>query len=81
MPVTISDEQRQTIEEFGTPLDVVDPITHETYVLLPMEFAHEAGGYLARVPGIPAFGEGETEEEAGLALMAALSGYIDTFGD
>lgn len=38
------------------------------------------GGYTARVPDIPAYGEGETPEEAIADLREALRGYIETFG-
>jgi hypothetical protein len=37
-------------------------------------------GYTARVPDIPAYGEGETEEGAIADLREALHGYIETFG-
>jgi predicted RNase H-like HicB family nuclease len=40
----------------------------------------EQGGYTARVPDIPAYGEGETEEEAIADLKEALGGYIEAFG-
>ena len=40
----------------------------------------EQGGFTARVPDIPAYGEGETEEEAIADLRKALRGYIETFG-
>ena len=40
----------------------------------------EIGGYTARVPDIPAYGEGETEEEAIADLKEALGAYIDAFG-
>ena len=40
----------------------------------------ELGGYTARVPDIPAYGEGETEEAALADLKEALTGYIETFG-
>ncbi|UCF37812.1 MAG: hypothetical protein JSU96_02790 [Acidobacteriota bacterium] len=40
----------------------------------------ELGGYTARVPDIPAYGEGETEEEAIEDLKEALSAYIESFG-
>jgi predicted RNase H-like HicB family nuclease len=40
----------------------------------------EQGGFTARIPDIPAFGEGETEEEAIADLREALRGYIETFG-
>jgi predicted RNase H-like HicB family nuclease len=40
----------------------------------------EMGGFTARVPDIPAYGEGETEEEAIADLKQALLGYIETFG-
>jgi predicted RNase H-like HicB family nuclease len=40
----------------------------------------EEGGFTARLPDIPAYGEGETEEEALADLQEALKGYIQTFG-
>ena len=40
----------------------------------------ELGGFTARIPDIPAYGEGETEEAAIADLKEALRGYIDTFG-
>ena len=40
----------------------------------------EFGGFTARVPDIPAYGEGETEDEAIADLKEALTGYIETFG-
>ena len=40
----------------------------------------EFGGYTARVPDLPAYGEGATEEEAIADLREAVRGYIETFG-
>lgn len=40
----------------------------------------EQGGYTAHVPDIPAYGEGETEEEAIADLREALRVYIEAFG-
>ena len=40
----------------------------------------EQGGFTARLPDIPAYGEGETEEEAIVDLKEAIRGYIETFG-
>lgn len=40
----------------------------------------EIGGFTARLPDIPAYGEGETEEEAIEDLKEALRGYIEAFG-
>lgn len=40
----------------------------------------EQGGFTARVPDIPAYGEGATEDEAIADLKEALKGYIETFG-
>jgi predicted RNase H-like HicB family nuclease len=40
----------------------------------------EEGGFTARVPDIPAYGEGETEEEAIADLKQALCAYIEAFG-
>jgi predicted RNase H-like HicB family nuclease len=40
----------------------------------------EYGGFTARVPDIPAYGEGESEEEAISDLKEALRAYIEAFG-
>ena len=40
----------------------------------------ELGGFTARVPDIPAYGEGSTEDEAMADLMQALTAYIEAFG-
>ncbi|MCI0536206.1 MAG: type II toxin-antitoxin system HicB family antitoxin [Verrucomicrobiales bacterium] len=40
----------------------------------------ELGGYTARVPDVPAYGEGETEEEAIADLKVALGAYVEAFG-
>ena len=40
----------------------------------------EEGGFTARLPDIPAYGEGDTEEAAIDDLKQAIRGYIETFG-
>lgn len=40
----------------------------------------EQGGFTAEIPNIPAYGEGETEEEAINDLKEALVGFIEAFG-
>jgi len=50
---------------------------HLTVELIPDP---EEGGFTACVPDIPAYGEGETEQEAIDDLKEALRGYIEAFG-
>jgi predicted RNase H-like HicB family nuclease len=38
------------------------------------------GGFTARMPDIPAYGAGETEEAAIADLKEEVHGYIETFG-
>ncbi len=40
----------------------------------------EQGGFTARVPDIPAYGEGVTKDEAIADLREALLAYIEEFG-
>jgi predicted RNase H-like HicB family nuclease len=40
----------------------------------------EQGGFTARVPEIPAYGEGETEEQAIADLTEALRAYVEALG-
>ncbi len=49
---------------------------------LTVELIHdeEQGGFTARIPDIPAFGEGETKEQAIADLHEAVRGYIEAFG-
>ena len=52
-------------------------MTRFTVELIPDS---EQGGFTARVPDIPAYGEGDTENEAIADLKEALHAYIETFG-
>ncbi len=40
----------------------------------------ELGGFTARVPDVPAYGEGSTEKEAIEDLKEALRAYIEAYG-
>ncbi len=40
----------------------------------------EVGGFTAQIPGIPAYGEGETESQAITDLKEAVSAYVSAFG-
>jgi len=76
----IDDEIGQAIEQSGTPLAVVDDAMATMYMLLPIDCLPDpAGGVLACVPGIDAFGSGDTNENAALALMQALRSYLEAF--
>lgn len=77
----LSREQRQSITEHGTPLPLRDESTGDTYLLLGIEFipAPEEDGFTASIPGIAAYGEGGTEDEASLALCEALRAYMENF--
>ncbi len=74
--IFVTDDQRQAIAEHGTPMAIGDGLTSETYILLSVQFIPDPnqGGFTARIPGITAYGEGETEQEASLALCEALRG-------
>ena len=73
MLYVLSDEQRQAITEFGTPLPLIDEKTQQTFVLVEAEVTTDPlGGFSACVPGIDAFGGGDSQEEATLALAVIL---------
>lgn len=40
----------------------------------------ENGGFTALVPGVPAYGEGDTEEEAIVDLKEGLALFVEEFG-
>ena len=48
-----------------------------TVEIIPDE---EQGGFTARVPDIPAYGEGDTADEAIADLKEALLAYVEAFG-
>ena len=49
---------------------------------IPVEFVHDPqeGGFTARIPDIPAYGEGDNEESALADLREAVSAYISAYG-
>ncbi len=77
--VRLTAEQRRAIAAVGTPLTFVDDHDGAAYVLLAIEFIPdpELGGFTARMPGIPAYGEGETERAAVRDLVTALTMILD----
>ena len=78
---TLTTDQRYAILEHGAPLPLADDVAGQTYMLLPVEFLPDPlGGVTARIPGINAFGGGDSKEEAALALAEALRGYLKAFG-
>jgi predicted RNase H-like HicB family nuclease len=52
----------------------------DTPLLVELIPGSELGGFTARIPDIPAYGEGETEDEAIVDLKEALRAYIEAFG-
>jgi predicted RNase H-like HicB family nuclease len=40
----------------------------------------EEGGFTARIPDLPAYGEGDTEDQTIAELKEAVRGYIEAFG-
>lgn len=77
----LSSEQRQALKECGIPLPLLDEVGGDCFLLLKVEFNSDpqSGGVTARIPTINAFGEGNTREEATLALSAALHQYLEAF--
>jgi predicted RNase H-like HicB family nuclease len=55
-------------------------IAMDTLVTVELIPDPEIGGFTARLPDIPAYGEGETEAEAIADLKEALRAYIEAFG-
>jgi predicted RNase H-like HicB family nuclease len=53
---------------------------HPSQLMIELIADPDQGGFTARMPDIPAYGEGETEEQAIADLHEALKGYIETFG-
>ena len=49
-------------------------------VIIELIADEEQGGFTARIPDIPVYGEGESEEQAIADLQEGIKGYIATFG-
>jgi hypothetical protein len=79
--ITISPEQRDAIAIEGTPLPVIDRESGHAYVLLSVHLSPAPlDGVRAEIHGISAIGEGDTPEEAIIALREALVAQIQAFG-
>lgn len=68
----LSGEVQRNIDELGTPTPVLAENDRILMLVEPVFTPDALDGYSARIPGIAAFGEGETREEAALALREAL---------
>ena len=81
--LTLSNEQRLAVRESGAPLPFFENGTEMAYMLLNIELIadSEGGSFIARIPTINAFGEGDTKEAAALALCEALRGVLDASED
>ena len=55
----------------------MSPLPTVTIELIPDP---EFGGFTARIPDVPALGEGDTEQEAIADLEVCLQGYIALYG-
>lgn len=70
---SLSDEQRRSLTEIGTPVPIYDSAENSGFILLPAEITPDpSGGYLAGIPGLPAIGAGDTPEDAIVALSVVL---------
>jgi predicted RNase H-like HicB family nuclease len=67
---------------FGVDLSarIAGRIAHMQRFTVEMIPDPELGGFTARVPDIPAYGEGDSEEEALADLQEALRTYVEAFG-
>jgi predicted RNase H-like HicB family nuclease len=54
--------------------------TNRTMITIELMRSPRAGWYRAHIPNIPAYGDGETEEEALADLKNSLLGYVEEFG-
>jgi hypothetical protein len=78
----ISDAQREAVAASGLPLPLLDRYSGKPYLLFTVNVTPApVDGVQASVDGIAAIGEGETPEDAILALSEALREYLDVFGD
>jgi hypothetical protein len=62
-------------------MPLLDNVVGDCFLLLSVEFISDpsSGSVTARIPTINTFGEGDTREEAALALAAALREYLEAF--
>ncbi len=77
--LTISDEQRQILDENGVLLPLLDE-EGKCYMVMPIKFTTDSLLTQAYIPSIAAYGEGETREDAVLALQEALRNYTEACG-
>jgi hypothetical protein len=75
--LTVSDEQRQAIEDSGAPLALLDAQSGRPFMLLAVELSPASiDGVRAEIKGIRAFGEGTSPDEALIALQEALRAIL-----
>ena len=82
LPPLLTGHLQREIDRRGTPLAAAGEDEKKAYMLLEIEFIPDPqeGTFIACIPTINAFGEGQTKDEAALALTEALRALSDTAG-
>lgn len=71
--IFVTDEQRQILQEEGTPTPLLDGIAGKCYMVMPVQFASdEPGIFRVSVPGIGAVAEAELPTDAVETLAVLL---------
>ena len=79
--VTLSDEQREEIAAYGTPLPIIEAEEGKAYILMPVKMDRTRSGvFRAVVPCMNAVGDGDVPSEAVFALCAAIEAATKAFG-
>jgi hypothetical protein len=77
--LTLSDEQREAIAQYGTPLPVIEADDGKAYIILGVNFERaDASVFRAVAPGVNAVGEGDLPSDALFALCAAIQTLADS---
>jgi len=76
--LTVSNEQRQILEQDGAPMPLVDGIAGKCYMVLPVEFSSAGSGVVrARIPGVRAVADADDPTDAAMTLAIVLGKLLN----
>lgn len=76
--LTVSDEQRQLLQDDGVPIPLIDAEAGKCYMVMPVDFSHDRTRFFrAQMRGIGAVAQAEVPSDAAMTLAMLLRKMLE----
>jgi hypothetical protein len=80
---SLSQDQRTEADRYGGPIPIWDPGSGQAYLMLPVSLDRQPGtsDVAASLPSLNIYADGQTAEQALIALAVVTASYIEMFDE